>query len=234
MNVAEDGPADTAGIEPGMVVLELDGKTTDSNQDFSDSLEGKAYQNVSVLVYDGDETRTFIVKLDNKFNHSEDSSDNGTGYMGVYSRSTRHQQQMLSHPIIEGEGAGGKVQNFFLFISMPFQKLSPFPQEFIEQYEVNGPMSVLPEGAFWVLANICYWIFWLNLMVGLTNALPAVPLDGGYIFNDMADKFVEKYRPRMDAEQREKVVEKITIYFAFGILFLIIWQLVGPYVGALF
>lgn len=35
------------------------------------------------------------------------------------------------------------------------------------------------------LADVCYWIYALNLMVGLFNLLPMKPLDGGYIFEEL-------------------------------------------------
>jgi membrane-associated protease RseP (regulator of RpoE activity) len=35
------------------------------------------------------------------------------------------------------------------------------------------------------LADVCYWIYALNLMVGLFNLLPTKPLDGGYIFEEL-------------------------------------------------
>ena len=234
MAVEEDTPADEGGIKPGMVILEIDGKETHSNDDFANSLEGKADRNVTVTIYDGKRISNLTVRLDNKYNYTDKKSDNGTGYLGIFSRSTTSQKPILQRPIAKGEGVNGKLRNFFLFISMPFQKLSPFPDEFIQQYEVTGVMGNLPGGLFWVMANACYWIFWLNLMVGLTNALPAVPLDGGYIFRDLSDKVIEKRRPHLTKQQREELIDKITLYFALAILFLILWQLVGPYVGALF
>ena len=235
MKVVEDEPADNAGIEPGMVILSIDGVRTDSHDHFLDSLEGKAYRNVTVIAYDGSKNKNISVTLDNKYNHTEDKEDNGTGYIGIFfPLTTNEHKSFLSHPLRHGDTPAGKLGNFFYYISLPFQKLSPFPDDFTQHYEVNGFLGILPENLFWILANVCYWIFWLNLMVGLTNALPAVPLDGGYIFRDLSDKMVEKRRPNFTKEQRERVVDRITIFFAWAILFLILWQLVGPYVGALF
>jgi len=35
------------------------------------------------------------------------------------------------------------------------------------------------------LADVCYWIFALNIMVGLFNLLPMKPLDGGIMFEEL-------------------------------------------------
>ncbi|HUW42606.1 MAG TPA: hypothetical protein VMW02_00040, partial [Thermoplasmata archaeon] len=77
------------------------------------------------------------------------------------------------------------------------------------------------------------------LMLGLTNALPAVPLDGGYVFRDLLkglilrikkapdglDIIVEK---RMSDEELDKKISLISLLISFFVLFLILWQLIGP------
>jgi membrane-associated protease RseP (regulator of RpoE activity) len=97
-----------------------------------------------------------------------------------------------------------------------------------EFYVINGPLAGLGEGAFWALANAMYWLMWLNLMLGMTNALPAVPLDGGYIFRDGIHAIMATFRSGMAVEQREKVARNVSYAFAFLILTLIVWQLIGP------
>jgi len=81
---------------------------------------------------------------------------------------------------------------------------------------------------FWVTANCFYWIFWINLMLGMTNALPAVPLDGGYLFRDWIDSLVKKVKKGISDEDRERFVSSITYTFIMLVVFLITWQLIGP------
>ncbi|MCJ2512071.1 MAG: site-2 protease family protein, partial [Candidatus Thermoplasmatota archaeon] len=116
----------------------------------------------------------------------------------------------------------------FAYIGLPLLRLSPFPDWFTQFYEVEGFWSFLPTDAFWVLANIVYWIFWLNLMLGLTNVLPAVPLDGGYIFRDGLEAVMERTKPDMAAEKREAYARKVSYALALLILALILWQIIGP------
>ncbi len=59
---------------------------------------------------------------------------------------------------------------------------------------------------FWVAANILFWIFWINLAVGITNILPMLPLDGGHIFRDAAGGVYQKLRPGLATERRERLV----------------------------
>jgi membrane-associated protease RseP (regulator of RpoE activity) len=89
-------------------------------------------------------------------------------------------------------------------------------------------MDWMPDSAFWLVTNSLYWIFWLNLMVGLTNVLPAVPLDGGYIFRDGLDYLISRVKKGYGKEQREKMVGSVTMILALFVLTLILWQIVGP------
>jgi len=94
-------------------------------------------------------------------------------------------------------------------------------------YEVHGPLAGLGDG-FWILANTFYWLMWLNLMLGMTNALPAVPLDGGYLFRDGLRAIIARVRGGMTTERQDRVVRNVSYVFALTILTLIVWQFVGP------
>ena len=71
-------------------------------------------------------------------------------------------------------------------------------------------------------------MFWLNLMLGATNALPAVPLDGGYIFRDALHGLLARYRAGLSEERRTRVVRNVSYVVALLILALILWQFIGP------
>jgi len=53
-----------------------------------------------------------------------------------------------------------------------------------------------------------YWIFWLDLLLAITNALPAYPFDGGYIFAGGVSWVLEKMRVG-DEERRKAMTESI-------------------------
>jgi len=65
-------------------------------------------------------------------------------------------------------------------------------------------------------------------MVGLTNALPAVPLDGGFIFADGVTGILDKVRTGWSEEKKEAIVDNLVGILAFSVLFLVFWQLIGP------
>src|SRR5207248_1742893 len=110
------------------------------------------------------------------------------------------------------------------YISLPFQGRSPIDEPTVRFYRITGLAAAVPAPLFWLLANTAYWLFWLNAMLGATNALPAVPLDGGYIFKDGIEGFLSRIRKGIPTEQRDRIVRSVSYSFAFLILGLVLWQ----------
>lgn len=46
---------------------------------------------------------------------------------------------------------------------------------------------------YWALVQVLFWCAWFNIMVALCNALPMVPLDGGYILKEGSEKLLERF-----------------------------------------
>jgi membrane-associated protease RseP (regulator of RpoE activity) len=77
-------------------------------------------------------------------------------------------------------------------------------------------------------------------MLGLTNALPAIPLDGGFVFRDFLKGAFERInrkrqgseriggRKPMTEEQMDRSIGYISLSISLIVLFLIVWQILGP------
>ncbi len=245
--ILTDYPGDEAGLEEGDVLINIDGEEIKNIDDFRNILDDtEAYQEISIVYHrrDGDEYQEFTaenVKLSDKYEVYADIYPNqkhdeykgkgylgvGTAYMGLGVWDSDIIPRIMATPLAGSRSIGDYVTAGLVFISFPFQGLSPMPSELTALYEISGPIGVLPSSTFWILANSLYWVFWLNLMVGLFNALPAVPLDGGYVFKDGVTSFIEKFSLKKNTQ--EKLVHSISLLLAFTILGLILWQLIGPH-----
>ena len=113
-------------------------------------------------------------------------------------------------------------------------KILPFHSPIIDAYKVTGPLSILPTGLFWMLANIFYYLFWINILLGIFNAIPAIPLDGGYVFKDGMNAVVSRIVPKMDAAKREKFINSLSVSLAFLILILILMTIIVPWLFKIF
>jgi membrane-associated protease RseP (regulator of RpoE activity) len=127
-------------------------------------------------------------------------------------------QAVLSDPF------GDNGRNFLFYVSMPIGEVrgDPYLSFYIPTF-LEEPFE-----GFWVIGTMIYWIFWINLMVGLTNILPMLPLDGGHIFRDAVGVVVAKVRPAMERERRERMVGKMAAIMSFIILGTFLLSVLGP------
>ena len=228
-SVVIDYGGSDAGLEPWMLITSIDNQDVNNAQDFSDIMnETYAGQTVNVSVLNKGQPETYQVTLSDKGSYYlkyypdyYESSMSGKGFMGIAVVDPELITDSLAHP---GSSGGSMLQ----YITLPFQKLQPFPEHFTALFEPTGIPGILPDNLFWILANCFYWIFWLNLMVGLTNALPAVPLDGGFIFADGISGILDQFKQGMTEERKEVIVDNLVGILAFTVVFLVIWQLIGP------
>lgn len=148
--------------------------------------------------------------------------------LGLECNEPEYYADMLAHPFEGDRTIDDFSMSWLRLIALPFLDLAPLRSPVTDLYDAGGALSWMPDEIFWILTNSVYWIFWLNLMLGLTNVLPAVPLDGGYLFKDGIDYALARASKESTKEQREKTAGKLTIALAFLVLFLILWQLIGP------
>lgn len=239
--VVKDSPAHNASLEPGMIISyvngtayngsELEGMDIKNRSDFSDFLGNTSVNDtINITVYFQGDYRILNATLANRYDYQDEpkEEDKGKGYLGVSYWNIRSLSDTLAHPLSSAESMEENLGNTFFYLLLPFYRLSPFPSHLTDAYTITGPWSILPSGVFWFLANVFYWLFWLNLMVGLTNALPAIPLDGGHIFKDGLDGIVGRIKKSLDQKERERIVKTISYSIAFLVLFLFLWQLIGP------
>ncbi len=224
--VEEGSPAESI-LSPGALITSFNDTKIKNIDDFWDAIKlTKEGQTINITIYYNHVFSNRSVTLANRYNYTKNEKDKGTGYFGITYNDVNMLPNVLSRPFSNAKSFKEVLGNSITYIALPLWGLSPFHSPITDVYEIHGLWSFLPANAFWVLANIFYWVFWINLMLGLTNALPAVPLDGGYIFKDGADSFFGKFIK--DAKRREKHVNALCYTVALFILFLIIWQIIGP------
>jgi membrane-associated protease RseP (regulator of RpoE activity) len=198
-----------------------------------------ANDTANLTVYYKGKLHTFTnITLVDKYEHYYKIEEfRGKGFLGVATTGASELINVLAHPIGSAEGNFAiALNNIFLYVAkLPLQgTILPFHKPLTDAYEPQGAWKTLPPEAFWVLANMFYYLFWLNFLIGTFNALPAVPLDGGFLFRDGVDTIIGKLKRNLRKEQREYYVRAITHTVAIFILLLIVWQLIAPRLSYLF
>jgi membrane-associated protease RseP (regulator of RpoE activity) len=234
-SVTSGTPADLAGIRPGMIIASLNGMVIRNQTDLTMALSLTAPHQavgITVLAFENGIYRPLAV-------HNvtlTSSKDRTVGFLGITSTylgvsgitSAQQVIQLLAHPFAKAQDPGSFIGASLRYIALPLLGLSPIESPISDLFTPGGHLAGVGADLFWVAANSLYWIFWINLMVGMTNVLPAVPLDGGYLFKDGLDFVVRKVKKNASEQDTQRYVTIITILFAVTVFVLIAWQLIGP------
>jgi len=236
VTLSDDAPADNYGFQQGMIISSINNTSINDYYDFfvvmNDSEAGSEVE----IQYYWHGLKTKQVVLSDKYEEyakrwpsMNNASYKGKGYLGIGPTSHDVYLSVLKDPF------GYNIQDRFMyFIGLPifgyFEGYNPIVYPFTESYEITGPLGILPNSIFWAIVNIIYWIAWLNLMVGLFNVLPMIPLDGGFLFNDYIRLTVLKIKKGISKDNLEKIVKNVSLVVSLFILFLILFQFFVKYI----
>ncbi len=232
-SVLPEYPAYESGIKPGWIFYSINGTIIRNMEDFYSALNlTSAGQEIELSLLKPQEGwyNTTVI-LEDKYQYFEKYAPElneewfkgkgflgvGASYLGVSLGDAEHLKNLIGNPFYYAKTPSDYFRAAMGYIALPFLGLMPFPDSLAQIYDV-------PFSGFWIVINSLYWIFWLNLMLGMTNLLPAVPLDGGFVFRD-ALIYVGK---KLKVKEAEKFGASMSTLFSFLILFLILWQFIAP------
>ncbi|MFO1535504.1 MAG: site-2 protease family protein [Thermoplasmatota archaeon] len=248
-NVVQGGPAAHAGLGPGSIITSFNGAPVPDWPTLGAQLNAsRPGQQVTLGLRDGtthpvtlesrwsgytEQQREAIVSADaygvaechRRFGASGPVGGpcaealQRSAYLGFY-QLTAEDTRFLSHPFTSG------MVGFLSLVSLPIGEVrgQPILSTYLPAF-TDAPWA---PAVFWPLALVLFWIFWINLMVGLTNILPMLPLDGGHIFRDAVGSLVQRMRPSMESVRRERLVSWFAGAMSLLILGAFILQIIGP------
>lgn len=164
--VSRGMPAEAAGILPGDVIVSIDDVKVNSVQDLRELLNDKSPgDTVSVTVARGEQWKQ---KLTVKVNLTRDGNRT---IMGVTVG-----KLIITEALKNYQKAS--LTNLFMYLIPPTLAPAMVPfSDALAQFYTHWL------GSYWhVLANMLYWLWFVNFNVAIFNALPIYPLDGGRIF----------------------------------------------------
>ena len=209
--VVKDGPAHSAGMKAGELLYPL---TTSEGEyrigtwdDFNRFMEGTV-PGEAVTVTTATVAKEGYPAVRNSYEVVLGQKGD-IGYLGISTDDSGLRmmtpnvlKEMAVNPFYNCEAPIDYVKGLFSYLSGPFNGMDPMPNATEWWYDV--PLG----SVFWVIMSCLYWIFWLDLLLAITNALPAYPFDGGYIFAGGTSWLLEKLRIG-DEERRKAMTESI-------------------------
>ena len=181
--VYKDYPADSAGIPPGSIVTAINGVPVSSRADVSVILNETKPGDMLILTTEHEKNvKDYPLTL---AAWPAEVPDRTSGFMGV--------------EYYDGSAVMAVVQGllspigFFQFLIIPFANDTGV--QFLRILAFETPDTTyysVPFEGFWGVMHLLFWCAWINLNVGIFNAIPMVPLDGGYIFKEGVDRLLDR------------------------------------------
>ena len=231
--VVPGSPAANASIAPGDIITSVNGTATPTNLALINAFQTThAGEPVVVTYYSSARGGlvTSTVKLGSRgaFLSNTGNSSN-EGFLGIQSTGLTPAQlhQILVSPLSSPAGpvVGGI---YWVVLPLPQVGLEPVAGTTLNFYHLTGPLAGMDPGTFWIIANIFYWLAWINLLLGSTNALPLIPLDGGLLFRDFVGGLVARLRPAWDSKRLDAFSGSAAAASSVLVVFLLVWLFVGP------
>ena len=218
VGVEKGFPAANTGIKEGMSIIRMDNEPIRDYRDFFAFMNSTTPgQVVEVQTID----EKFIVRL-------EKSPYDDIGFLGITPFPTKKYLEYLRG--MPSSLASLSISGWLWLTLLPFLPLpagfSSFYPLLSHLYEPVGAVSFLGGGIF-VIADVLFWIGWINFYVGLFNCLPAIPLDGGYVFREMLNPVLRI--GIKNERKKERISKAITTTIAIFVASSIAFMLVGPY-----
>ena len=227
--VVEDTPADEINLSPGTVLTNLNDTKITNISDFyniiGDTIAG---QKVNISYFKEGSNYSTNITLADRYHYTNNESHKNLSFLGVGFNQYEGYISVLKNPF-----TNNIPNNLILLYALPFfgyiAGYNPIASPFTDSLTINGPLSLIPDNIFWGIVNTIYWIFWLNLAVGLFNVLPIVPLDGGILFNDAIKEFIKKIKKNITDEKREKIAKNVSAIISLLILFIVLFPWIVKY-----
>lgn len=200
-------PAGAAGLQPKDVLVSIDNVSIGSSADLRSFLDNHtAGDTVMVTVRRGDSwdyTYTTTLNLT--------TSDNRT-VMGV----TVYNLQ--TDAVLKNYNTFG-IERLAMYIVPPTLAAGYIPFS-----DTLAPFYTSPLGSGWsIIANLLFWVWFVNFNLAIFNALPLYPMDGGRIFNITLKRYAGK---KLSA----KAIYRITVAVSVACLAIVLAGVILPFV----
>ncbi len=201
------GPAGEAGVEPGDIVLALNGETMDSFAQLRDTVMTHPGDTVTLSIERDGEPRDFDITLATVTRLNAEGQLVKVGAIGMTNQIIDIRE---TYSFVDAFPATARYSGYALDATV--QGIAQFPAKipgvvasiFGQERDVNGPMSVvgasrvggeLVERSLW--SSFFMMLATLNFFLALFNLIPLPPFDGGHIAVIIYEKIRDALRRLM-------------------------------------
>lgn len=210
--VAEGYPAHTAGLQPGDVLTAVNGSRITSTIDAYNILSKLEPGDKVMLEFNRLAEGLVICSYNIEVSAAVSPYNSSRGYLGLAVVGLRD--------VLDNYKDAWRF-NPLLYLVWP--TFSAANQELIPFSQLMSRFYLSPVGSlFPMLANLFFWIWFVNFNISIFNALPIYPLDGGQTFRVLLQGFLKNIAS-------EATVKRLTLGVTLAVLSLVLSMLFFPY-----
>ncbi len=222
-------PSENAGVKPNSIIISIDNKTiynVNTLGNVLDKIKPGSTISMTVLYPSSHVTKTYTMKTVSTYSYyaKADPLENSNAYKNqsfigveITYAGIGYEPINYIHKLVFGGYIFGS--GFFDEIGLPLLGLSPIPASMTHLFK-----SPFNPYIFFGIANVLYWLFWIDFLLGITNALPLSILDGGQFFKDSLSIASRRFKFLRD----EKNVNRIYYMVSVIVLLIFIWVIIAP------
>ena len=207
MTVGDGSLANSIGLEKGDVVLDIEGDRVEHIEDLSRLLQSNLGNNVAITWRDtNDQEITKIASIPARVQPN-------TGILGV----------TITNVSPNPEFVLSRYKS--AFASNPIAILLPptMAEGSVPYSDLMAPKYSSTLGSsFPIIANFLFWLWFINFNVGIFNALPIGPLDGGQLYNSLIERKVSAGSTRL---KNASLILTLVMVMIVAISFILPWIL---------
>jgi membrane-associated protease RseP (regulator of RpoE activity) len=183
--IYENSPASASGLIPHTLIKEVNGVPVSRRDEVATLLNStRPGDEITLLGEHKGTAATYTLKLTS---WPREISDRTSGFMGVtyYDAPTVKEQFTVFY----------EPFGLIVLLGIPIYTIinpeSWGQLSLLTLDTVDTIMWQVPFPYYWTVIQLLFWCGWFNLVVGTFNALPLVPLDGGYILREGVDRIMD-------------------------------------------
>jgi membrane-associated protease RseP (regulator of RpoE activity) len=180
--IYKDYPAYQAGVPQGSVVKAVNGYPVNTRDDVATALNNTKPGDELVLQVEKDAAKSDYTLTLTTW---PEEANRTSGFMGV--------QYYDGASIKQAIGTMVSPFGVLQFLIIPFDTSAN--AQFLRILAFDSPDEQyyqVPFDGYWGIVHLLFWCGWININVGIFNAIPMIPLDGGYILKEGVDRILDR------------------------------------------
>jgi membrane-associated protease RseP (regulator of RpoE activity) len=180
--IYKDYPAYQAGVPQGSVVKAVNGYQVNTRDDVATALNNTKPGDELLLQVEKDAAKSDYTLTLTTW---PEEANRTSGFMGV--------QYYDGASIKQAIGTMVSPFGVLQFLIIPFDTSAN--AQFLRILAFDSPDEQyyqVPFDGYWGIVHLLFWCGWININVGIFNAIPMIPLDGGYILKEGVDRILDR------------------------------------------